>query len=196
QNSGVRAVRQSAYNGHFELARYHPMLLFNRKYEKPAGRLHSRTVRCMLSVRPESIVETPVRGVTCLVSSELPMPSSVYYFRPFAQPAILRRLAIAYPVIPVDRGRKRAQAWKLPAVFIADANKNDMALLEPVTPRSDSWYVICLLDGDALPESKLNDKVFAILPRRLSAASLEKTVEKAFENLRSREESRKARQEL
>ena len=124
------------------------------------------------------------------------MPSSVYYFRPFAQPAILRRLAIAYPLIPVDRGRKRAQAWKLPAVFIADANKNDMALLEPVTPRSDSWYVICLLDGDALPESKLNDKVFAILPRRLSAASLEKTIEKAFENLRSREESRKTRQEL
>jgi len=61
---------------------------------------------------------------------------------------------------------------------------------------SDSWHVVCLLDGDAPPKSNLNDKVFATLPRRVSAAALEKTVERAFENLRSREESRKTRQEL
>jgi hypothetical protein len=53
-----------------------------------------------------------------------------------------------------------------------------------------------LLDSDAPPKSNLNDKVFATLPRRVSAAALEKTVERAFENLRSREESRKTRQEL
>ena len=124
------------------------------------------------------------------------MPLRVYYFRPLAQPAILRRLAIAYSLIPVDRSGKRALAWKPPAVFIADASRNDMALLDSVAPDSDSWYVICLLDGDAPPKCKLNHKVFALLPRRVSAAALEKAVEKAFENLRSREESRKTRQEL
>ena len=56
--------------------------------------------------------------------------------------------------------------------------------------------MVHLLGGDAPPKSKLNDKVFAILPRRVSAVALEKTVERAFENLRSRGESRKTRQEL
>ena len=124
------------------------------------------------------------------------MPSRVYYFRPLAQPALLRRLAIAYSLIPIDRSGKRALGWKPPAVFIADASRNDMALLDSVAPDSDSWYVICLLDGDAPPKCKLKHKVFALLPRRVSAAALEKAVEKAFENLRSREESRKTRQEL
>jgi HD-GYP domain-containing protein (c-di-GMP phosphodiesterase class II) len=96
----------------------------------------------------------------------------------------------------VDRRGKHTPEWKLPALFIADASKNDIALLEPIAPSSDSWHVVCLLDGDAPPKSKLNDKVFAILPRRVSAAALEKTVERAFENLRSQEESRKTRQEL
>jgi HD-GYP domain-containing protein (c-di-GMP phosphodiesterase class II) len=108
----------------------------------------------------------------------------------------LRRLAVAYSLIPVERHGNRPRSWKLPAVFIADARENDMALLEPIAPGADSWCVICLLACDAPPKSKLNDKVFAILPRRVSAAALEKTVEKAFESLRSREESRKTRQEL
>jgi len=124
------------------------------------------------------------------------MPSSLYYFRPFAKPVLLRRLANAYRLVPVDRGGKQTPEWKLPAVFIADAGKNDMALLEQVAPGSDSWHVVCLQDADAPPKSKLNDKVFAILPRRVSATALEKTVEGAFENLRSREESHKTRQEL
>jgi HD-GYP domain-containing protein (c-di-GMP phosphodiesterase class II) len=124
------------------------------------------------------------------------MPSSLYYFRPFVQPAILRRLANAYRLVPVDRRGKHTPEWKLPAVFIADASKNDMALLDQVAPGSDSWHVVCLLDGHAPAKSKLNDKVFALLPRRVSATALEKAVERAFENLHSREESRKTRQEL
>ena len=124
------------------------------------------------------------------------MPSSLYYFRPFAPPAILRRLANAYRLVPVDRRGKHAPEWKLPAVFIADASKDDMALLEQVAPGSDSWNVVCLLDGDAPPKSKLNDRAVTVLPRKVPAAILEKTVERAFENLRSREETRKTRQEL
>jgi HD-GYP domain-containing protein (c-di-GMP phosphodiesterase class II) len=71
-----------------------------------------------------------------------------------------------------------------------------MALLDSIAPDFDSWYVICLQDGDAPPKSRLYHKVFALLPRRVSAAALEKAVEKAFENLRSQEESRKTRREL
>jgi hypothetical protein len=56
--------------------------------------------------------------------------------------------------------------------------------------------VVRLPGGDAPPKSKLNDEAFAILPRRVSAGALEKAAERAFENLRSREESPKARQEL
>jgi HD-GYP domain-containing protein (c-di-GMP phosphodiesterase class II) len=124
------------------------------------------------------------------------MVSNLYYFRPFAHPAILRRLANAYRLVPVDRSGKHTPEWKLPAVFIADASKDDMALLEQVAPGSASWHVVCLLDGDAPPKSRLDDRVFAILPFRVPAAALEKTVERAFENLRSREQGRKTRQEL
>ena len=56
--------------------------------------------------------------------------------------------------------------------------------------------MVHLLGGDAPPKSKLNDEVFAILPRRVSAVVLEKAAERALKNLRSREESRKTQQEL
>ena len=124
------------------------------------------------------------------------MPSSVYYFRPFARPALLRRLATIYPLIPVNRDGVQVRASKLPAVFIADAGRNDLEQLELVAPDSDSWHAICLLDNEKPPESKLNNRIFALLPRGVSIAALEKAVEKAFESLRSREESRKAHREL
>ena len=124
------------------------------------------------------------------------MASNLYYFRPFAQRVILRRLANAYRLVPIDCDAERTPEWELPAVLIADGGKNDMAVLERVAPSSDAWHVICLLDSDAPPKSKLNDRVFAVLPRKVPAAILEKTVERAFENLRSLEESRETRQEL
>jgi HD-GYP domain-containing protein (c-di-GMP phosphodiesterase class II) len=124
------------------------------------------------------------------------MAFSLYYFRPFAQRVILRRLANAYRLVPIDCDAERTPEWELPAVLIADGSKNDMAVLERVAPSSDAWHVICLLDGDAPPKSKLNDRVFAVLPRKVPAAILEKTVERAFENLRSLEENRETRQEL
>jgi hypothetical protein len=52
------------------------------------------------------------------------------------------------------------------------------------------------MGSDAPPKPKLNDKMFIKLQRRVSAVAQEKTVERAFEKLRSREESPKAQQEL
>ena len=124
------------------------------------------------------------------------MASKLYYFRPFARPAILRRLANSYCLVPVDRDGEHTPEWDLPAILIADEGKNDLALLEQVSPGSDLWLVICLLTGDAPPKSKLNDKVFAVLPRNVPFAALERSVEKAFENLRSVVECRETRREL
>jgi HD-GYP domain-containing protein (c-di-GMP phosphodiesterase class II) len=56
--------------------------------------------------------------------------------------------------------------------------------------------VVCLLDSDAPPKFKLNDRVFAVLPNKVPAAVLEMTLERAFENLHALEESRETRQEL
>ena len=96
----------------------------------------------------------------------------------------------------VERDEERTPEWETPAVFIVDASKDDMAVVEQAAPNSDLWRVICLWGGGAPPKFKLNDKVFALLPRDVPFASLEKTVETAFENLRSVEESRQTRQEL
>jgi HD-GYP domain-containing protein (c-di-GMP phosphodiesterase class II) len=56
--------------------------------------------------------------------------------------------------------------------------------------------VICLLDSDAPAKSKLNDRALTVLPRKVPAAMLEKTIDRVFENLRSREESRETQREL
>ena len=124
------------------------------------------------------------------------MPLNVYYFRPFAQPVILRRLAKAYRLIPIDRKTKLPPEWELPAVLLADAARKDLVRLEQLAPRTDSWRVVCLVDGNAPRQSKLGHKIFAMLPRGVPAITLEKTVQSAFENLRALGENRKIRGEL
>ena len=124
------------------------------------------------------------------------MPLNLYYFRPFAQPVILRGLAKAYRLIPIDRKTKLPPKWELPAVLLADATRKDLVRLEQVAPRTDSWRVVCLVDGNAPRQSKLSHKIFAMLPRRAPAIALERTVQNAFENLRALRENRKIRGEL
>jgi HD-GYP domain-containing protein (c-di-GMP phosphodiesterase class II) len=129
-----------------------------------------------------------------LILSDITMPT-LYHFRPFGKPAVLRRLAKVYRVVPVDR-QEEPPAWELPAVFIADANQDDMIFLERAGPKSDLWSLICLWDGGVPPISNLNEKVFALLPRDVPVAVLEKSVEMAFRHLRSMEQSRRTQQEL
>jgi HD-GYP domain-containing protein (c-di-GMP phosphodiesterase class II) len=124
------------------------------------------------------------------------MTANLYYFRPFALPSMLRKLAASYRLIPVDRDTQKEPAWELPAVVIADQAQNDLARMERLAPKADSWRVICLLDGKALPRSKLQQRVFAVLPRNVPVVVIEKAVQRAIENLLALEESRRTRDEL
>jgi HD-GYP domain-containing protein (c-di-GMP phosphodiesterase class II) len=124
------------------------------------------------------------------------MAVNLYYFRPFPLPSALRKLASSYRLIPMDRDVDIKPAWELPAVLIADAAQNDLARLEKFAPKAAAWRVICLLDGEAPPRSKLNDRVFAVLPRKVPAFVLEKTVASACENVQSLEERQRTREQL
>ena len=124
------------------------------------------------------------------------MTANLYYFRPFALPSMLRKLAASYRLIPVDRDTQKEPAWELPAVVIADQAQNDLARMERLAPKSDSWRVICLLDGKAPPRSKLQQRVFAVLPRNVPVVVIEKAVQRAIENLQALEESRRTHEEL
>jgi HD-GYP domain-containing protein (c-di-GMP phosphodiesterase class II) len=124
------------------------------------------------------------------------MTANLYYFRPFALPSVLRKLAASYRLIPVDRDTQKEPAWELPAVVIADQAQNDLARMERLAPKADSWRVICLLDGKALPRSKLQQRVFAVLPRNVPVVVIEKAVQRAIENLQALEESRRTHEEL
>lgn len=124
------------------------------------------------------------------------MAKNLYYFRPSSLAQILRKLPGSYRVIPIDRDGDESPAWELPAVVIADAAEDDLKRLERLGPEEDGWRVIYLLNGDVSQRARLSKRVFAMLPRRSPRAVLEKTVENAFENLRSAEEREQTRQQL
>ena len=124
------------------------------------------------------------------------MPVNLYYFTPFALPSALRTLASSYKLIPVKRDEGTKTVWEFPAVWIADEAQHDLARLEKLAPKADSWRVVCLLDGGTPTRSKLDQRVFAILPRKIPGIVLRKTLESAVENLRAQEESAHTRQEL
>ena len=125
-----------------------------------------------------------------------PMAENLYYFRPFAQANLLRKLGSSYKLVPLARDQKQAPEWELPAVLITDAASDDMGRIERLAPRGDSLRVVCLLDGDRLAPSRLSKRFFAVLPRRVPVLVLKKTLQSAFESLRTVEERQLARQEL
>ncbi len=126
----------------------------------------------------------------------MPMPPNLYYFDPCGARAGLHNLGKDYRLIAMPRSKAKPPVWELPAVLLVDAAEDDLARLEKSAPKSDAWRIICILDG-AIPHSrKLKPRIFAILPRDVSGIVLEKTVEKAFENLQAQEEQDRTRQEL
>lgn len=124
------------------------------------------------------------------------MTVNLYYFRPFAQPSVLRRLSNSYHLIPLEREGGARPEWELPALMLADAAHDDMARLAKVAPKDETWRVIFLLDGEKAPPAKLDQRVFAVLPRKFPGIVLERTVASACETLRSLEERRRTRHEL
>jgi HD-GYP domain-containing protein (c-di-GMP phosphodiesterase class II) len=108
----------------------------------------------------------------------------------------LGKLGEDYRLVPIERDEEKLPDWELPAVVLADATETDLARLEKSAPKSDAWRVICMLDGNSHPPAKLHPRIFAVLPHGAPSLVLEKTVERAFENLRAQEERRQTRLEL
>jgi HD-GYP domain-containing protein (c-di-GMP phosphodiesterase class II) len=124
------------------------------------------------------------------------MANNVYYFQPCAAELAIKRLSDGYRVVAIRRTARQLPAWDMPAILVFDAARDDLANLEKCAPKSDAWGVIYLLDGEALPSTKLNSRIVAMLPRGVSRGILQKTIEKAFETLRAKNEHQRTRQEL
>ena len=80
----------------------------------------------------------------------------------------MQNLGEDYRLISIPRNGEKLPSLELPAVLVADAGQGDLARLEKSAPKSDAWRIICLLDGDAHPPSKLKSRIFALLPRQVS----------------------------
>jgi HD-GYP domain-containing protein (c-di-GMP phosphodiesterase class II) len=124
------------------------------------------------------------------------MPANLYYLRPLVTPAVLRKLRKKYRLIPIERDEEKLPAWESPAVLLTGAAGKNLARLAKSAPKADAWRAICFLDGGARPPAKLHPCIFALLPRQVPSLILEKTIERAFENLHAQEERRRTRREL
>jgi HD-GYP domain-containing protein (c-di-GMP phosphodiesterase class II) len=124
------------------------------------------------------------------------MTKNLYFFRPSALSKLLRKLPGSYRVVPVDRDRDQPLSWDLPAVLVADGREDDLRSIERLAPTGDGWRLVFLQGGEAPPRTRLNHRLFAVLPRHVPRAVLEKTVDSAFENLQLEEERQRTRQQL
>ncbi len=122
------------------------------------------------------------------------MAANLYYFRPTSIARALAALRGAYKVVPIDRKQRGEASLELPAVWIADAAADDLARIQKLAPKNGAWRVIYLLDGDA--PARLNPRVFAVLPRRVSRLVLRRCIEGAFDSLQSVEERARTRHQL
>ncbi|MBI1940320.1 MAG: GAF domain-containing protein [Acidobacteria bacterium] len=120
------------------------------------------------------------------------MAKNLYYFGPSALARTLRKLPRSYRLIPLNR--EEAPSWDLPAILVVEGTEDDLRRIKRSAPREDSWRLIYLLDGRA--PRRMGDRVFAVLPRKAPPLVIEKTVESAFENLRTDADRQRTRQQL
>jgi HD-GYP domain-containing protein (c-di-GMP phosphodiesterase class II) len=124
------------------------------------------------------------------------MTKNLYFFRPSALSKLLRKLPGTYRLVPVDRDVDQPLSWDLPAVLVADGSEDNLRRIERLAPAGDGWRLVFLLEGETPPRTRLEHRLFAVLPRHVPRAVLEKTVQSAFENLQLEEERRRTRQQL
>lgn len=124
------------------------------------------------------------------------MAKNLYYFRPSTLSKVLGRLPGAYRVVPLERDQDQQPAWEFPAVLVADEKEDDLRSLERIAPEGDGWCLVYLLEGEAAPRTRLDKRLFAVLPRRVPRAVLGKALESAFESLRLEEDRHRTRQRL
>src|ERR1035441_7164688 len=101
------------------------------------------------------------------------MRTDIYYFDPCAAGLSGCNLGKNYRLVPIPRDGGKLPAWELPAVLVVDAAEDDLVRLEKSPPKSDVWWIVCLLDGEAHPLSKLKSRIFAVLPRGGPCLALE-----------------------
>jgi HD-GYP domain-containing protein (c-di-GMP phosphodiesterase class II) len=122
------------------------------------------------------------------------MPSYLFYFEPCVAGAKLKKLEGSYRRIPLSRAAEKLPSWKFPAVVVADVEKGDLGRLEASLTKVEGIRVVCLADGKSPSVPKLlKSRIFALLPRDVPQATLAKTLEKAFADLRAGEEQRETR---
>jgi HD-GYP domain-containing protein (c-di-GMP phosphodiesterase class II) len=124
------------------------------------------------------------------------MTKNLYFFRPSALSKLLRKLPGTYRLVPVDRDLDQPLSWDLPAVLVADGSEDDLRHIERLAPAGDGWRLVFLLEGEVPPRTRLEHRLFAVLPHHVPRAVLEKTVQSAFENLQLEEERQRTRQQL
>ena len=124
------------------------------------------------------------------------MAKNLYYFRPSALLKVLRQLPRSYRLVALDRDQSSHPDWTLPAVLVADAREDHLKQIERLAPEGGSWRLIYFLQGNSLPKSRFNGRLFAVLPRQAPRAVLERAVESAFDTLQMEEERRRTRQQL
>lgn len=120
----------------------------------------------------------------------------VYYFRPCVADKVLGQMAKSYSVTAIDRDAPRIPCWELPAVVIVEADQDDLEEVERTGPQDADWRLIVLLDGEIPPRASSSDRVFALLPGHSPRVVIEKSVERCFESMQSRQDRRQARREL
>ena len=126
------------------------------------------------------------------------MVKTVYYFRPTHLSDVVRKLPRSYRKVPVKRDGGNHISWKLPAVLLADAGEDSLSGIEHLLPADGAWQIIYLMKGLSLVPARVrqSERVFAVLPREAAGLVLEKTVARAFDSLKAREESERTRKKL
>ncbi len=124
------------------------------------------------------------------------MAKNVYYLGPSTLAKTLRKLSASYRLIPFPREVAEKPEWELPAIFVVDGTQGELKRIERFAPRGDGWRLIYLLGADGLRRPQLGERVFAVLPRKAPRLVLEKSLESAFQSLRTEADREQTRQKL
>jgi HD-GYP domain-containing protein (c-di-GMP phosphodiesterase class II) len=124
------------------------------------------------------------------------MANNLYYFRPSTLSKALGKLRGTYRVVALERDQDHPPAWESPAVVVAKEQEDDLQTIERIAPAGDGWCLVYVLEGEAAPRTRLDKRLFAVLPRGVPRAVLGKTLESAFESLRLEADRQQTRQQL
>ena len=119
------------------------------------------------------------------------MAKNLYYLRPTGLSKVLRQLPSTYRLQGLDRDQEASPDWELPAVLVADAREDNLKQIERLAPEGGAWRLIYFLQGNSLPKTRFDGRLFAVLPRQAPRAVLERAVSSAFDTLQMEEERRR-----